>query len=220
MSNKTLVWDTPTRLYHWLLLIHLVALWYTSSPFNEKIHPIVGQSILALAIFRILWGFMGSHHSRWLNMPFSPRKLFAYLTGKGPHYTGHTPAGAYFSLLVPFIIIVQATTGLMHTDAVFYDGPLRAYTADVITKQVGAIHSLTFDGLLAFIAIHISVVIGYLVIKKDALYKSMITGSKDTTGEPNAAYSLVLALVLAVGCYALVFGGLSMIPQPVMDFGF
>jgi len=66
MTTKYLIWDLPLRIFHWVLVISLLATWYTSDQDNGLIdyHLICGYTVLGLIVFRIVWGFIGTRHSQ------------------------------------------------------------------------------------------------------------------------------------------------------------
>lgn len=221
-NHSTTIWDLPTRLFHWLIVAHAISLWILSGEqFSDQWHPILGKSILSLALFRVVWGVIGSEHSRWQNMPFSLKSLWLYLTLKQTNWPGHSPAGAYFTIIILLLIIVQSGSGLMHTDDMFFDGPLRAHTSEKLIPFIGLIHANAFDIGVGLIAIHIIMIALYQFVKGQALYRSMITGKKEyLAAAPAQPASNWLALLIAIIVYSIVFYGLDLIPQPIQYFGF
>ena len=73
------VWDAPTRLFHWLIAV-LVAVAYATWRLNWMVwHARAGETLLALLIFRLLWGFFGSETARFSRFIASPRTAARYL---------------------------------------------------------------------------------------------------------------------------------------------
>jgi len=67
-SNTITVWDLPTRLFHWSLVV-LIVLQYASGEFEllpMAWHYWLGYATLALIVFRVLWGVFGSSTSRFV----------------------------------------------------------------------------------------------------------------------------------------------------------
>jgi len=219
------VWDIPTRLFHWLLVAHIAVLWWFSgTDFHESWHPIAGKSLLALILFRVIWGFTGSYYSRWRNTPFSLTLLVKYIRGQRKEFSGHTPGGSYFLVALLALLLIQTMSGLAHTDDSFFEGPLFAHRPDWIAGFIGTIHAKGFDILLALISFHLIVLVLYQS-KGNSLYTSMVTGQKlvskpGLVDKQSTAKTLVSAALIATVCYAAVFFGLDAIPQPTYDFGF
>ena len=63
--KKVKVWDLPLRLFHWLLLIAVSAAFATIWAKSERnLHMLAGYSVLALLLFRLVWGFIGGEHAQ------------------------------------------------------------------------------------------------------------------------------------------------------------
>ena len=63
--QKIVVWDVPTRLFHWLTVM-LVATAYATWRLNwMDWHAYAGYALLVLVVFRLLWGFFGSETARF-----------------------------------------------------------------------------------------------------------------------------------------------------------
>jgi cytochrome b len=192
------VWDLPTRIFHWLLVLLLVLLWYTGevgglslnfeAPMigtlfvgNLDVHMLLGQCVLALVIFRILWGFVGSSTARFSTFVRGPVPVGSYLRavarGEMPLFTGHNPAGAWMILLLLTLLALQAGLGLFANDDIFSEGPL----AHLVSKETGDrltdLHGLSFNALLAAAALHVAAALYYLVRGENLVYP-MITGRK------------------------------------------
>lgn len=61
--NRILVWDVPTRLFHWLLVVSFTGAWLTSES-DEWLspHAFFGYLMLGLIGFRLIWGVAGGHY--------------------------------------------------------------------------------------------------------------------------------------------------------------
>ena len=56
------IWDVPTRVFHWILVVAVICSW-ASHEFNEPdIHIWSGYTVLVLVIFRLVWGQIGRAH--------------------------------------------------------------------------------------------------------------------------------------------------------------
>ena len=213
MSRK-LIWDLPIRIVHWLLTVLICGSWYTVTVTGDmETHMLIGQTILCLLVFRVIWGLVGTRYARFSSFVFGPRTIATYarsiLSRSGGGYAGHNPLGflAVFAMLV--LIGIQVTTGLFATDGDFYEGPLNHLVSGRTGGRITDIHYLNFDVLAIMIGIHIAAIFFYLLYKRENLISPMFTGKK--TGEALEAISgskLGLALgaivVSAAAVYLLV----------------
>src|SRR5580692_8799246 len=121
LKDLRLVWDLPTRLFHWLLVATLIALYVTAKRGDMPLHMTLGKFMIGMLIFRIIWGLIGPRHERFINFVKGPSSILQYLKG-GIKSVGHTPLGAGMVLLMLLLLIVQVTTGLFSTDDIAYFG--------------------------------------------------------------------------------------------------
>jgi len=113
------VWDLPTRVFHWLLALLIVGSIITAKIGGNAMqwHLRFGLMVLALLLFRLVWGFVGGHWSRFAAFLYSPRDLMAYLRGDagpgGRFDVGHSPLGALSVFALLALLIAQVATGLV-----------------------------------------------------------------------------------------------------------
>jgi cytochrome b len=151
MNQHILVWDVPTRIFHWLLALSFVVAYLTSeSERYRDIHVVLGYTMLGLLGFRLLWGFFGTRYARFRAFLFNPREISAYLLslfkGKPAHYVGHNPAGSVAIWLLLALGISSGVTGVM----LFQD-----IGGDVLEE----LHEFTSNAMLAVVIIHIAGVV-------------------------------------------------------------
>lgn len=85
------VWDLPTRLFHWALAILVAALVFTGLTGRLDLHMLMGQAVLALVLFRVVWGFIGNRYARFSDFLAGPGPRCATLpTCSGPPANGIT----------------------------------------------------------------------------------------------------------------------------------
>lgn len=211
-ERGALVWDLPTRLFHWLTAGLVVTSWISAEIGGNAmtVHVWSGLSLLSLVLFRVMWGFLGGTYARFSNFVRGPRAAADYaaalLRGQARPSVGHNPLGALMVVALLANLGVQAATGLFANDDVMLEGPLAARvskeTSDLLTK----VHHLSFNVLLVLIALHIAAAIYYLVVKRENLIRPMITGRKrlpaihgDGLATPGRVWlaALVLALCAA-----------------------
>ena len=85
-QRPQLIWDLPLRLWHWALVVCLAGSWVTAEAGFDwtTTHFYFGYSALALVLFRLAWGVLGTFHSRYTSFLASPKQVLAYLRNKTP----------------------------------------------------------------------------------------------------------------------------------------
>lgn len=209
------VWDLPTRLFHWSLVLLVVLSIYTGNVGGLRemdLHKLSGYAILALVLFRLVWGVTGSPRSRFADFVRGPRAVLAYagsLLGKAHQgFAGHNPMGGWSVVAMLVSLLLQAVTGLFARDDILTAGPLVRYVSKETSRTLTAIHELNATVLYVLIGLHLAAVFGYLIFRKDNLIKPMLTGRKAATAEIEGldgayARSWVAAMILAVAAGAV-----------------
>lgn len=217
-ARKTIrLWDSPTRIFHWLLVILVTVSYFSAEEGEMEIHEISGITVLVLVVFRIIWGFVGSSSARFSHFVRGPRAVLDYIRAllrrDPPHTAGHNPLGGWVVVAFLLMLLVQATLGLFSKDDIFYEGPLTYMITDDTSDTISGIHHELFEFILILIGIHVAAVIGYWLVFKENLIKAMITGKKrveaDATGQSLSFRSPVLAAVIT----AIVAGIVLLIVQ-------
>lgn len=212
------VWDLPTRLFHWALVVLLVASYVTGQLGRMEWHILSGKLILSLVLFRILWGFVGGEHARFASFLGGPATAIGYglsmMRGTARRYLGHNPMGAWSAVALLLFILLQAASGLFATDDIYTDGPLKYLVSDATSKKLTAFHSYWINVILALVALHLVAVLFYVFVKKDNLVAAMIGGDKRVDAGEAAAHarggSVLLGVVLFALSAAIVFGALRL----------
>lgn len=212
MSTTTIrVWDWPTRLFHWLLVICVITLFVTGKLGGNWMewHKKAGYCALGLILFRIFWGFAGSQTARFTQFVRGPRAVIDYVKGRWAAVPGHNPLGALSVLLMLSVILFQAVTGLFANDDILLEGPLYVLvskdTSDFLTK----LHHWSGNVMIGLVVLHVAAIIWYAVFKKERLTGPMIEGTKTVEGqtEPKfvrARWALVWMAVAAAVVWAVV----------------
>ncbi|MEE4262397.1 MAG: cytochrome b/b6 domain-containing protein [Desulfobacteraceae bacterium] len=199
------VWDLPTRLFHWLLVV-LVALSFATGSIGGnamQYHEWSGFAILIVLVFRIIWGFVGSRTSRFSYFVKGPATLWRYaaalVRGKSERYLGHNPLGGWSVLAMLLVLLGQAATGLFANDDIITEGPLYLWVSKPLSDWLSAVHRLNRYLIMVLVATHVSAVLFYLLVKRENLIKPMISGVKHWRGGHSAppAESNWLAAVIA-----------------------
>ncbi|HET8747823.1 MAG TPA: cytochrome b/b6 domain-containing protein [Ramlibacter sp.] len=212
MPHRIRVWDLPTRLFHWLLVGCVVALVVTAKVGGNATewHARIGHAVLALLLFRLVWGFVGGHWSRFGSFLYAPGSVKAYLAGRAhpDHLVGHSPlgAGAVFAMLA--VLLAQAGTGLFVDDEAGFTGPLNRFVSTARGLALTSYHRTVGQWLLfALVALHIAAIVFYERRRRQALVRPMITGDKELAHQAPAARddaaSRTLAAAVALACAGL-----------------
>lgn len=215
------VWDIWVRLFHWSLAFAV-----TFSLLSGKTgflfydwHKSIGEIVLALVVFRIIWGFFGSSTARLTPLFSHPRLVFQHLKsvlGRRCEQTqyGHNPAGGYAVLALLLLCGIQALTGQFIAD---HDDLLQGRFYNVVGHDTShLIHDIhhTVGGLLQWLVIvHVVVVFVYLFYAKTNLLKPMVTGLKEAVSDQSLTQpelkpwwmGLLLAVVTTVLYFLLFF---------------
>ncbi len=196
------VWDAPTRLFHWAVVLLLGFSWLSESRGWMELHFLSGYSMLALLLFRLAWGFVGSEtsrFSRFLKSPVAAVRHLARISRREPDTEiGHNAAGGWMVLLMLVLLAVQVGTGLCANDDAINEGPLARYVGKNWSDWLSHIHSVNFTLIQIAVVLHVLAILAYAVLKRQDLTRPMITGWKRLPQgiAPPRVASPVLALVL------------------------
>jgi cytochrome b len=214
--RRVRVWDLPTRLFHWALVVLVVFSFVTGKIGGNALtyHMWSGYTILTLILFRIVWGVIGGRESRFTSFVRGPAAVYRYasgLLGKGSaRYLGHNPLGGWSVVAMLAALALQASTGLFVNDEIATEGPLAQYVSLGTSLFLTRIHRLNQWVLVALVSIHVAAVLFYLFAKRDNLIGPMIHGHKTWDGDgvlsvPNrVATALAIVLVMAAAVWLLV----------------
>lgn len=189
VKTRLFVWDEPTRIFHWVLVILVATAWATSeadSDFVFQLHLAAGYGVVGLLIFRLIWGFVGSRHALfadfmkpWRVVRDYSKQLVAF---RPPHSVGHNPLGGWMVILLLVTLSAVVTTGLLagemengHELA----GPLAHYLSPSTMHAMKEIHEVLFNLLLVLVGIHIAGVVTDMILTRDNLIGAMLTGYKN-----------------------------------------
>nr|WP_321359080.1 cytochrome b/b6 domain-containing protein [uncultured Hyphomonas sp.] len=184
-SSRILVWDGALRLFHWLVVLLVAAMWWTAENGVMDWHKRMGMVLVGLLTFRFVWGLIGSRTARFSSWRISPSAVLGYFKGlfSGAHKPsfGHNPAGTLSVIAILVALCVQVGTGLFAVDVDGLEsGPLSRFVSFDAGRQAAEIHEISFNILLALIGLHIAAIVTYLVFFKDNLVRPMVTGRRDS----------------------------------------
>lgn len=206
--RTVLVWDLPVRLFHWLTVV-LVATAYVTWRLNwMDWHAYAGEALLALVLFRLVWGFIGSDTARFTRFLASPRAAFhhlAHLFRREPdEQAGHNPAGGWMVIVMLALLLGQTLTGIIDNNDVADAGPLSDILPAWLSNLIDDLHGWLWNALLAAIAFHVMAIALYAVAKRQNLVRPMLNGRKmlPVAIRPPRVASLVRALLALAGAAA------------------
>ena len=198
------VWDGPTRLFHWLLVGLFAFSWWTADHDQMDRHLVSGLILLALLVFRMIWGIIGGSTARFSHFVKTPRHVIAYLRGKpSVSAAGHNPLGAYSVVALLGLMVILVVAGLFAVDV---DGLESGPLSDLVTFDHGRLasrlHALAFKLLEGLIVLHILAVLVYRLRGRDLLLP-MVTGRDphlppgSAALQPAAPWRLIVAAAIA-----------------------
>ena len=199
INASLLVWDVPTRLFHWLLVLLVALAWVTGEAEGSMstVHQLAGYRVAVLLVFRVIWGFVGSRHSRFSDFVRPWREVFAHIRGmlslRPARTLGHNPLGGWMALVLLLVLAAQVGTGLFASDDGL-GGPLAGTVAAGTAHAIAELHEGLSGALLGLIGLHIIGVLVESLLTRDNLVRAMITGRKTVTpGEAEAGQSAAVA---------------------------
>lgn len=214
MANTLRVWDLPTRLFHWSLALCVLGLVITGQVGGAALdwHFRLGYAVLTLLLFRIAWGFVGGHWSRFASFLYAPATLWRYLRGQGEPAlsVGHNPLGALSVFAMLFFLLLQVGSGLISDDEIASSGPLARFASAALVSQATSYHKEVGKLILiVLVLLHVAAVLFYLWRKHINLIRPMLHGDKPAlpTALPASrddARSRLYALLVLLLCAALV----------------
>ena len=178
------IWDLPVRLFHWLLVLLVITLFVTGKLGGNWLewHKRAGFSVLGLVTFRIIWGFAGSYHARFVNFVCGPKTMLAYVRSladkEAPRYAGHNPLGAISVLAMLTLLLVQAILGLFSNDDVMLEGPYAVLVSKAVSDQLTGFHKLNANFILVLVGLHLAAIAFAYFYKKENLIAPMLSGDK------------------------------------------
>lgn len=203
MRNK-LVYDLPTRLFHWMFATCFVATYAIASTAEHSPlfswHMMAGAMIVLMVVLRLIWGALGTRHARFEDLQLHPRSLLVYIqgvfSGKHQHWPGHNPASSWAAVIMVLLAAGLGVTGFLMTRG----GDAEAYED---------VHELLANAFLIVALLHIAGVIFHAVRHRDGLPLSMVDGKKQQIPDEEAILrtrplvALLFILIVAGSATAL-----------------
>lgn len=204
-ARGVLVWDAPVRVFHWLLATLVVFSFVTGKVGGAWLewHMRSGYIILALLLFRLGWGFVGSDTARFASFVRGPAAAVGYLravaAGRHQRVVGHNPLGGWAVLAMLAALLVQAFSGLFVDDEIATRGPLVVKASEAMVSRMSALHSVNEWVVVGLVALHLAAILTYRFAFKADLVRPMVTGYMDgpASAEPPMRPAWVAALLAA-----------------------
>ncbi|WP_426956272.1 cytochrome b/b6 domain-containing protein [Muricoccus radiodurans] len=211
------VWDGWIRLVHWAIALLIPLSWWTAHKGEMEWHMRSGYTILALLIFRLAWGLVGSdtaRFSRFLRSPLEGLRHLSHLHRREPDTEiGHNAAGGWMVLALLGILLLQAVTGLFTDDGILTRGPLARSVPPDVADRARSIHLFNFNLILVAVGLHLLAVIAYAVLKGQDLVRPMVTGIKRLPGVLAGRAPRLGSPWLALALLLLAFGAVGWISR-------
>jgi len=206
------IWDLPLRVFHWSLVLSVIAAIATAKNGAMYWHEKAGLTIFGLLVFRLIWGVIGGHHARFQHFMTSPKHAVQYLRSRlqensgHPHRPGHAPTGAYATLTILGVLLMMVGFGLMANDDVLYEGPLAAYVGSFSNTARFWHHNLE-KAVFLLIALHLLAIAVYRYRFQVRLIPAMIHGGEDQSivaiSRNRKIFGLVLLILLIAASQAI-----------------
>ncbi|MDM0046876.1 cytochrome b/b6 domain-containing protein [Variovorax dokdonensis] len=200
------VWDLPTRLFHWALAVAVLVQVATGLNGAMEWHFRCGYVVLALLCFRLIWGFVGGHWSRFGRLFHPPSAYRAYLRGESPadHRVGHSPLGSLSVAAMLLMLVLQVVSGLISDDEIAAAGPLTRFVSNDTVSLASAWHAAAGAWVIpALLLMHLVAIVFYL-LRRQVLVRPMLTGDKLLSflamPSRDTIATRLLALFIFAGC--------------------
>ena len=203
-SERTRIWDLPTRLFHWLLAALVVFSFTTGKLGGDWLtwHFRSGYTIASLLLFRLLWGFVGSRYARFASFVPSPSRIWHTLrsdqSGAVPKSAGHSAIGTLSVYALLIVLAVQVSTGVFCNDGSFIEGPWAKFVSGATSDRLSTVHYYNHWLVVGLTALHIAAIAFYLLARKEDLLTPMLTGNKLGIDAPAANDGVALRIRAAV----------------------
>lgn len=201
------VWDLPTRLFHWALVLCFAGLIVSGEVGGDAMvwHFRLGYAVLTLVLFRVVWGLVGGYWSRFRNFLTSPATLWAYVRGQPARHTvGHNPLGALSVLGLLLALLVQVGSGLLSDDEILATGPLVGKVASQWVELATYFHTeIGKVFVIALVCLHVAAIAWYRWKKNKNLLRPMLIGDAPAPAGTPASQDTAATRLLAVGVLLL-----------------
>src|SRR5512134_1118505 len=215
-TQAVLIWDLPTRVFHWLLVLGVVTSYVTGGEegWLFVVHTASGYLIAVLLLFRVIWGVIGSPRSRFRDFIHGPRTVADYVRSllalRPPRYIGHNPLGGWMVILMLIVLSITVVTGLFSGEEGEGAGLLFPWIAAPGSEGLAEVHEVFANIIVILAVIHVCGVLADWWLTRENLVSAMIFGSKQldeasTSIEKPAASTSRMIFAVAVAAIAGAF---------------
>lgn len=190
--TKSYIWGFINRFGH-LALILCFGFAYFLVDFDSIFyyHGVFGVMFLALLLLRVIWGFIGTKHSRFQD--FHYKGVIAYLCsilGKKQRFISHNPASSLAIIGMIVLGILTSLTGVIALGSEEGSGIFaNLYFQYSHFKDIKHLHEFFANALLGVVIIHICGSLIDRFFNKNNSLDSMISGYKLTEGDMSITYT-------------------------------
>jgi cytochrome b len=198
------VWDLPTRLFHWVLVLCVISLVITGQVGGQAMvwHFRLGYVVGSLLVFRLAWGLIGGYYSRFASFIYAPQSILNYLKGKASpaHLVGHNPMGAFSVFAMIGLLVAQVGSGLVSDDEIAFAGPLTRFVSGQWVSLATHYHKeIGKTIIILLVLLHVAAILFYRFKKNENLVKPMLVGDKDVAHDaPQSTDSIATRMVALV----------------------
>lgn len=184
-NSTTLVFDLPTRIFHWLFAFGFVGAFSIGKFTDDEsalypLHMFFGAMMAIAVVLRIIWGFVGSKYARFSSFKLNPMGLIEYFKGNFPRTIGRNPASSFAAITMMLIALIIPVTGYMMLTATSRDQ----------MHNIKEIHEILATIFAIIAGLHIVGIIFHTATKHEPLGIAMLSGHKNSvageTGIPNS----------------------------------
>lgn len=177
-AGQRRIWDLPTRVFHWALAGSFLGAYLLAEQDGLRpLHVMFGYTVAGLIAFRVMWGLIGSTHSRFRDLAYGPMEAIRYLrdlaTGRARDYDGHNPAGSWAIYGLLAVAAATATTGWLHYN-------------EIGGEALEELHEVLANAWLVLVVVHVAGVIVASLAHRRNLVATMITGRRAAGSEVRA----------------------------------
>ena len=206
--NKKLVYDIPTRLFHWSFAVLFCLSFAIGNLYDDEsavfaYHMLFGLVLVVVVLWRIGWGMLGTTHARFSGFSLKPADLIAYFrgiaTGSLRKWEGHNPASSWAAVTMMTLAIGLGVTGYLMSSGSGSD-------------SLEEVHEVLANAFLVVAILHIAGVAFHSYRHKDEIWKSMLTGEKAGLSLSEDAVSLrygagLVFILMTLGISWYIFDG-------------
>jgi len=214
-SRAVLVWDLPTRVFHWLLVLCFVLAYVTGEAEAWLVtHAVLGYTMLGLVGLRLVWGIVGTRYARFASFAYGPKQALGYLalavTARAPRYLGHNPAGSWAIYALLALAVLSGATGWL---------AIQPFAG----KWLEELHEGAASTMLAVVLLHVGGAVVSSWLHRENLVRSMITGFKrgspqDGLRGPMRIAGIALLVAVAGFWIATLRGDLPALTRPAVEY--